>query len=68
MRGNVAAIVLVVLGCFFLANNLGWIDLSLWQLIRVWWPLILIVVGVSLLLSPREKISSGTGASAKDST
>ena len=67
MRGNIAAIVLIVLGCFFLANNLGWIHVSLWQVMRDWWPLILIAVGASMFLSPKEKIPPSNSASGKDS-
>lgn len=52
MRGNVAAIVLVLVGLFFLLNNLGLIDISLWELVRVWWPLVLIGVGLTLFFSP----------------
>jgi len=52
MRGNFAAIVLVLLGSFFLLNNLELIDVSLFQLFRIWWPLILIVVGVMLFFAP----------------
>ena len=52
MRGNVAAIVLVLVGLFFLLNNLGLIDLSLWELVRVWWPLVLIGVGLTLFFAP----------------
>ena len=52
MRGNVAAIVLVLVGLFFLLNNLGLIDISLWQLVRVWWPLVLIGVGLTLFFAP----------------
>ncbi len=67
MRGNVAATVLVVLGCYFLANNLGWIDVSLWHVLKVWWPVVLIIVGVGLFLSPKEKIPPGSGTSSKNS-
>lgn len=52
MKGNFAAVVLVLLGSFFLLNNLELIDISLFQLFRVWWPLILIVVGVMLFFAP----------------
>ena len=52
MRGNVAAIVLVLVGLFFLLNNLGLIDISLWDLVRVWWPLVLIGVGLTLFFAP----------------
>jgi hypothetical protein len=52
MRGNVAAIVLVLVGLFFLLNNLGLIDISLWQLVKIWWPLGLIVLGLMLFFAP----------------
>ena len=52
MKGNFAAIVLVLLGSFFLLKNLGLIDISLWELFRIWWPLILIVVGIMLFFAP----------------
>ena len=52
MRGNVAAIVLILAGGFMLLSNLGMIDISLRELLRTWWPLILIVVGIGLFLTP----------------
>ncbi|MDY0105795.1 MAG: DUF5668 domain-containing protein [Giesbergeria sp.] len=54
MRGNVAAIVLIVVGSFLLLTNLGVIDISLRELLRTWWPLILIAVGVGLFLTPER--------------
>lgn len=47
--GIVAPLVLILLGAFFLANNLGWTDLSLGRMIATWWPAILIAVGVVML-------------------
>lgn len=55
MRGNVAAVVLVLVGTFFLLSNLGLIDISLTQLIKTWWPIILIAVGVSLFFTPDKQ-------------
>lgn len=52
MRGNLAAIVLILAGSFMLLTNLGLIDISLRELLRTWWPLILIVVGIGLFLTP----------------
>jgi len=54
MKGNIAAIVLVATGIFFLLTNLGVIDIdiSLRELLRTWWPLILIAVGVGMFLTP----------------
>ena len=55
MRGNVAAVVLVLVGAFFLLSNLGLIDISLTQLFKTWWPIILIAVGVSLFFTPDKQ-------------
>ncbi|MCO5110770.1 MAG: DUF5668 domain-containing protein [Burkholderiaceae bacterium] len=52
MRGNIAAIVLILAGGFMLLNNLGVIDISLRELLRTWWPLILIAVGIGLFFTP----------------
>ncbi len=52
MKGNVAAIVLVLVGTFFLLSNLGVINLSLAELLSTWWPVILIVVGLMLFFTP----------------
>ncbi len=46
------AIVLIVLGSLFLLSNLGLIP-RIGPLLATWWPLILVVVGVSLLLRRR---------------
>ena len=55
MKGNVAAVVLVLLGSFFLLTNLKIIDISLAELFRTWWPVILIAVGVSLLFTRESR-------------
>jgi len=52
MKGNFAAMVLVLVGTFLLLGNLGLIHVSLTDLIKVWWPAILILVGVSLFFTP----------------
>ncbi len=52
MRGHFAAIVLVVLGVFFLLNNLNLINISLMQVIKTWWPVGLIALGVSMFFTP----------------
>ena len=48
-RSAAGALILIVLGLLFLFSNLGWLP-RLGPLFAQWWPLILIVVGVSLLL------------------
>jgi uncharacterized integral membrane protein len=50
MKGNVAAIVLIVLGAFFLMTNLGLVSISLAELLKTWWPLILIALGVAMIV------------------
>jgi hypothetical protein len=47
-----APLVLIVLGVLFLLSNLGMLP-HLGPLFARWWPLILIVAGVSLLLRRR---------------
>lgn len=50
MRSNiVAAIILILVGLFLLASNLGWTNLSLGRLIATWWPAILVAVGIGML-------------------
>jgi uncharacterized membrane protein len=46
---KVGAVILIVLGAVFLLGNLGLIP-HLGPLLAQWWPLILIVVGVYLLI------------------
>jgi hypothetical protein len=40
---NKSGIILIVIGCLFLAHNF---DLLQWGWLRQWWPLILIGIGV----------------------
>ena len=54
MKGNVAAIALIVFGTFFLLTNLGLINVSLADLFKTWWPAILIAVGVAMFLTPNN--------------
>jgi hypothetical protein len=51
MRSNpkVGALILIVLGVLFLLSNFGWIP-RLGSLFAQWWPLILVIVGVSMLV------------------
>ncbi len=49
-RNFVLAVVLIVLGALFLLNNLGITNISLGELISKWWPALLILVGISMLL------------------
>jgi cytochrome c biogenesis protein CcdA len=56
MKGNFAAIVLIVLGAAFLLNNLGMLNFSITEVLRVWWPVVLIAIGAALFLMPRDKM------------
>ncbi|MHC1480620.1 LiaI-LiaF-like domain-containing protein [Frateuria aurantia] len=53
MRPSAAGIVLVVVGILFLLRNFGF-DLHIGRLLTTWWPLILIVVGISMLFRDRS--------------
>ena len=39
----------------FLLKNLGIADIRLFEVLSVWWPVILIVVGVSMLLKRKPE-------------
>lgn len=56
---NKSGIVLIIIGCVFLANNFGLLQFG-W--LRQWWPLILIGVGVYSIVNhkPDDKSSSGS--------
>lgn len=48
-RSPIGAVILIVAGALLLASNLGYLP-RLGPLFHQWWPLILIVVGVLMLL------------------
>ena len=52
MKGNFAATVLVVVGALALAVNLGLFEIDLVQIVRTWWPMGLILLGVALFFTP----------------
>lgn len=54
MKGNFAAIALVVIGAVALGVNLDLFELDLVALIRKWWPLVLIALGVGLFFTPDD--------------
>ena len=49
-KGKSIGILFILLGLLFLANNLNIIQVSLGELIRVYWPIIFIWIGVDKLL------------------
>tara|TARA_B100001115_G_C15814060_1_gene403956 strand:+ start:1192 stop:1371 length:180 start_codon:yes stop_codon:yes gene_type:complete len=54
-KGIGIGIFFIVVGLLFLLNNLELLDISLGEIIRVYWPLILIWLGVDKLLRRDEK-------------
>ncbi|GAB3187884.1 LiaI-LiaF-like domain-containing protein [Hydrogenophaga aquatica] len=54
MKNQTTAIALILLGTYFLLSNLGFITVSIREIIGVWWPLVLIAVGVSWLISSKR--------------
>lgn len=48
IKSSAGALILILVGALFLASNLGWLP-RLGPLFAQWWPLILIVIGVSML-------------------
>lgn len=38
-------------GAIFLAHNLDLIEINVFQLLRVWWPLILILLGIGMFFT-----------------
>lgn len=49
-KGRSIGILFILLGLLFLLNNLNLIEVSLAELIRVYWPIILIWIGADKLL------------------
>lgn len=58
MKGSFGAIVLIVIGALALAHNLGYLDINLARLMRTWWPLILIALGIGFLFTPNTNSKS----------
>ena len=57
-KGKTIGILFIIIGLIFLLNNLNFIKVSIVELIRIYWPIILIWVGVDKLLStPIDKES-----------
>jgi hypothetical protein len=48
-KSRIGGYILIALGITFLLSNLGWLP-PLRSLIAQWWPLILIIAGILLLL------------------
>ena len=52
MKGSFGALVLIIVGAIALAHNLGYLNFNLAYLIRTWWPLALIALGIGFFFTP----------------
>jgi len=49
-KAPIGALVLIILGILFLLHNMGLLPIPLREIFATYWPVILILVGVSMLL------------------
>jgi hypothetical protein len=54
MKGNFISLALIVIGALALAVNLDLLEIDLVKLLRTWWPLALIGIGIALFLTPGD--------------
>lgn len=52
MKFSFGGFVLIVFGALVLARNLGYLNISIAELIGTWWPLGLIVLGAGFFFAP----------------
>ncbi|MCM8596037.1 LiaI-LiaF-like domain-containing protein [Accumulibacter sp.] len=52
MKGNIGAIVVILVGVLVLAINLGVVEIDFAQIVRTWWPVLLIALGIGMFLAP----------------
>tara|TARA_Y200000002_G_C22644279_1_gene648420 strand:+ start:780 stop:959 length:180 start_codon:yes stop_codon:yes gene_type:complete len=57
-KGKSIGILLIVVGLLFLLNNLNLIEVSIVELIRVYWPVILIWIGIDKIISKSSEKDS----------
>ena len=55
MKSPFLGIILIVIGVVALAHNLGYINFSLTYLLRTWWPVVLIALGISYLITGNKR-------------
>jgi len=49
-KAPIGALILIILGVLFLLHNMGLLPVPLREIFATYWPVILILVGVSMLL------------------
>jgi hypothetical protein len=54
MKGNFAAIALILSGALVLAVNLDWLDIDVMTVLRKWWPMGLVILGIALYFTPDD--------------
>lgn len=54
MKGNLVSVALILVGVVALAINFGLLDVDFVGLIKKWWPLALVVLGIGLYFTPDD--------------
>lgn len=54
-KGKGIGVLLVIIGLLFLLNNLQLLEISLGEIIKVYWPIIIIWLGLDKLLRKENK-------------
>ena len=54
MKGHFGAVLLILAGILLLLDNLGIIQFSFIELLKTWWPVLLIAVGIALFFTPGD--------------
>jgi len=50
---NLSGWILIAVGLYFLASNLGFLDGNIKAFLKTWWPVIPLVIGVGVMLGKR---------------
>lgn len=58
LKGHFAALLLIVVGTVLLLDNLGLIAFSFAEIVRIGWPVLLIVLGIALFFTPGDSKKS----------
>lgn len=54
MKWTFSAIALILIGALVLAANFGWLEIDIIDLLRKWWPMGLVVLGIVLYFTPDD--------------
>lgn len=44
-------VIIILIGALFLAKNLGWTGLNIWDIVGKYWPLVLIYIGAKNIIT-----------------